>query len=209
MHLYPLQEQDWDSGSELEGESWYPTNMEELVTVDEVGEEDLIVEPDITELEEIVPVVPKDTENCIQMCALDIDTVNLQCRFNKRTRSECSSAVMSCTSPRGSASPNSSCCDPVANVPNVNVNSKEKCDELEENDKSPNRLHRQEPAREHIGDMTDSGTPKYIDKNSSDLYKRMDSPSDSSVIMVNVHTQDERQNKRERELSISGKLYYR
>ncbi|XP_072478265.1 RNA-binding protein 20 [Notamacropus eugenii] len=54
-------EQDWESGSEVEGESWYPTNMEELVTVDEVGEEeDFIMEPDITELEEIVPVGQKD-----------------------------------------------------------------------------------------------------------------------------------------------------
>ncbi|ELK04960.1 Putative RNA-binding protein 20 [Pteropus alecto] len=50
-------DQDWDSGSEAEGESWYPTNMEELVTVDEVGEEeDFIMEPDIPELEEIVPI---------------------------------------------------------------------------------------------------------------------------------------------------------
>lgn len=34
--------------------------MEELVTVDEVGEEDFIMEPDIPELEEIMPVVQKD-----------------------------------------------------------------------------------------------------------------------------------------------------
>ncbi|XP_069835892.1 RNA-binding protein 20 isoform X2 [Dendropsophus ebraccatus] len=189
-------EEDWDSGSEVEGEIWYPTNMEELVTVDEVGEEDLIVEPDITELEEIVSVVPKDGENCIQMCALDIDAVNLQCRFNQRSRSECSSVVLSCTSLRGSASPDSSCCDPAVNVPNVNVNSKEKCDELEENEKSPNRLHIQEPARDCIGDITDT-----VDKGSSDLYKGMGSPTDSSVTMVDI--QEERRNKRERELSTS------
>ncbi|XP_053441782.1 RNA-binding protein 20 isoform X1 [Nycticebus coucang] len=54
-------EQDWESGSEAEVESWYPTNMEELVTVDEVGEEeDFIMEPDILELEEIVPIDQKD-----------------------------------------------------------------------------------------------------------------------------------------------------
>ncbi|EFB23340.1 hypothetical protein PANDA_001427, partial [Ailuropoda melanoleuca] len=54
-------EQEWESGSEAEGESWYPTNMEELVTVDEVGEEeDFIMEPDIPELEEIVPIGQKD-----------------------------------------------------------------------------------------------------------------------------------------------------
>lgn len=34
--------------------------MEELVTVDEVGEEDFIMEPDIPELEEIVPIDEKD-----------------------------------------------------------------------------------------------------------------------------------------------------
>ncbi|XP_064176864.1 RNA-binding protein 20 isoform X1 [Anguilla rostrata] len=39
----------WDSGEETEGEIWYPGNMEELVTVDEVGEEeeDAIIEPDL------------------------------------------------------------------------------------------------------------------------------------------------------------------
>ncbi|XP_048362541.1 RNA-binding protein 20 isoform X2 [Sphaerodactylus townsendi] len=57
-------EQDWESGSEMEAETWYPTNMEELVTVDEVGEDDLIMEPDITELEEIVTVGQKH-----QQCA--------------------------------------------------------------------------------------------------------------------------------------------
>ncbi|XP_053245211.1 RNA-binding protein 20 isoform X2 [Podarcis raffonei] len=55
-------EKDWESGSEMEAETWYPTNMEELVTVDEVGEDDLIMEPDITELEEIVTVGQKDQE---------------------------------------------------------------------------------------------------------------------------------------------------
>ncbi|KAG5830901.1 hypothetical protein ANANG_G00298130 [Anguilla anguilla] len=39
--------------SEIEEESWYPQNMEELVTVDEVGEEDDdIIEPDLPELQE-------------------------------------------------------------------------------------------------------------------------------------------------------------
>ncbi|XP_008567412.1 PREDICTED: RNA-binding protein 20 [Galeopterus variegatus] len=71
-------EQDWESGSEAEGESWYPTNMEELVTVDEVGEEeDFIMEPDIPELEEIVPIDQKD-KICPEMCScvttsLDLD----------------------------------------------------------------------------------------------------------------------------------------
>ncbi|XP_036919715.1 RNA-binding protein 20 [Sturnira hondurensis] len=61
-------DQDWESGSEAEDESWYPTNMEELVTVDEVGEEeDFIMEPDIPELEEIVPMGQKD-KTCPEIC---------------------------------------------------------------------------------------------------------------------------------------------
>ncbi|XP_071985691.1 RNA-binding protein 20 isoform X2 [Engystomops pustulosus] len=191
------EEKDWESGSDLEGESWYPTNMEELVTVDEVGEEDLIVEPDITELEEIVPVVSKDSENSIQMCALDIETVNLQCHHSQRTRSECSSSAMSCTSLKRSASPDSSCCEPVENIPDLNVNCKDECGELGENNKSTYRLCKQEP-----GDIVDSETTEYNDKSSSDLYKRMDSPADSMTI-TDVHPQEERQSKRERELSMS------
>ncbi|KAG8135635.1 hypothetical protein E2320_008643, partial [Naja naja] len=61
--------EDWESGSEMEAETWYPTNMEELVTVDEVGEDDLIMEPDITELEEIV-TVGQEKEECSIRTAL-------------------------------------------------------------------------------------------------------------------------------------------
>ena len=40
-----------ESGEDTEGECWYPGNMEELVTVDEVGgEDDSIIEPDLQEL---------------------------------------------------------------------------------------------------------------------------------------------------------------
>ncbi|XP_059254532.1 RNA-binding protein 20 [Mustela nigripes] len=70
-------EQEWESGSEAEGESWYPTNMEELVTVDEVGEEeDFIMEPDIPELEEIVPIDPKD-KICPEICPCVMTTLDL------------------------------------------------------------------------------------------------------------------------------------
>ncbi|XP_074229750.1 RNA-binding protein 20 isoform X5 [Camelus bactrianus] len=70
-------EQDLESGSEAEGESWYPTNMEELVTVDEVGEEeDFIMEPDIPELEEIVPIDQKD-KICPEMCPCVTTTLDL------------------------------------------------------------------------------------------------------------------------------------
>ncbi|XP_066509174.1 RNA-binding protein 20-like isoform X2 [Hoplias malabaricus] len=49
--------EDWASGEETEGESWYPKSMEELVTVDEVGgEDDSIIEPDLPELLEEEPV---------------------------------------------------------------------------------------------------------------------------------------------------------
>lgn len=45
--------QGLESGDDTDGECWYPKNMEELVTVDEVGgEDDSIIEPDLPELEE-------------------------------------------------------------------------------------------------------------------------------------------------------------
>ncbi|MGH0155972.1 UNVERIFIED_CONTAM: hypothetical protein FKN15_031479 [Acipenser sinensis] len=54
---------EWESGSGTEGESWYPSNMEELVTVDEVGEEeDCIIEPDISELQEAAQARGKPAE---------------------------------------------------------------------------------------------------------------------------------------------------
>lgn len=39
---------------EEEEDSWYPNNMEELLTVDEVGEDDSITEPDLPQLEQQV-----------------------------------------------------------------------------------------------------------------------------------------------------------
>nr|XP_004659408.2 RNA-binding protein 20 isoform X2 [Jaculus jaculus] len=70
-------EQDLESESEAEGESWYPTNMEELVTVDEVGEEeDFIMEPDIPELEEIIPITQKD-KLCPEICPCVIASLDL------------------------------------------------------------------------------------------------------------------------------------
>ncbi|XP_041116720.1 RNA-binding protein 20-like isoform X2 [Polyodon spathula] len=59
----PDSEGEWESGSGTEGESWYPSNMEELVTVDEVGEEeDCIIEPDISELQEAAQAGGKPAE---------------------------------------------------------------------------------------------------------------------------------------------------
>ncbi|KAJ0033189.1 hypothetical protein NQD34_000296 [Periophthalmus magnuspinnatus] len=45
-------ERDVEKTEDTDEECWYPKNMEELVTVDEVGGEDDIIEPDLPELEE-------------------------------------------------------------------------------------------------------------------------------------------------------------
>lgn len=45
---------EWESIDDSDEECWYPKNMEELVTVDEVGEDDSIIEPDLPELEKYV-----------------------------------------------------------------------------------------------------------------------------------------------------------
>lgn len=81
------QDQDWESGSEIEGETWYPANMEELVTVDEVGEDDLIMEPDITELEEIVPVDQK-SKAATEMCSCMTTMLELENDHSRLTRNE-------------------------------------------------------------------------------------------------------------------------
>ncbi|XP_061857751.1 RNA-binding protein 20 isoform X3 [Colius striatus] len=79
-------DRDWESGSEIEGETWYPANMEELVTVDEVGEDDLIMEPDITELEEIVPVDQKN-KTASEMCPCMSTVLELKNDHSDLTRS--------------------------------------------------------------------------------------------------------------------------
>ncbi|XP_035033108.1 RNA-binding protein 20 isoform X1 [Hippoglossus stenolepis] len=54
-------EKERESGADTDEECWYPKNMEELVTVDEVGgEDDSIIEPDLPELEEDASC-PKET----------------------------------------------------------------------------------------------------------------------------------------------------
>ncbi|XP_063261402.1 RNA-binding protein 20 isoform X3 [Prinia subflava] len=84
---YENEDRDWESGSEIEGETWYPANMEELVTVDEVGEDDLIMEPDITELEEIVPVDQKN-KAASEMCPCMSTVLELKNNHSHLTRSE-------------------------------------------------------------------------------------------------------------------------
>ncbi|XP_054132951.1 RNA-binding protein 20 [Melozone crissalis] len=80
-------DRDWESGSEIEGETWYPANMEELVTVDEVGEDDLIMEPDITELEEIVPVDQKN-KAASEICPCMSTMLELKNDHSHLTRSD-------------------------------------------------------------------------------------------------------------------------
>uniref|UniRef100_UPI0037E72C64 RNA-binding protein 20 n=1 Tax=Semicossyphus pulcher TaxID=241346 RepID=UPI0037E72C64 len=54
---------EWGSGDDTDEECWYPKNMEELVTVDEVGgEDDSIVEPDLPELEKFVTCLKESAE---------------------------------------------------------------------------------------------------------------------------------------------------
>ncbi|KAL6110317.1 rbm20 [Pungitius sinensis] len=51
------------SGDDTDEECWFPKNMEELVTVDEVGgEDDSIIEPDLPELEEYVSCSKESAE---------------------------------------------------------------------------------------------------------------------------------------------------
>uniref|UniRef100_A0A3Q3GT06 RNA binding motif protein 20 n=1 Tax=Labrus bergylta TaxID=56723 RepID=A0A3Q3GT06_9LABR len=55
------QVKEWGSGDDTDEECWYPNNMEELVTVDEVGgEDDSIVEPDLPELEKFESCVKEE-----------------------------------------------------------------------------------------------------------------------------------------------------
>ncbi|XP_068178821.1 RNA-binding protein 20 isoform X2 [Antennarius striatus] len=52
-----------ESADDSDEECWYPKNMEELVTVDEVGgEDDSIIEPDLPELEKYAPCPDESAE---------------------------------------------------------------------------------------------------------------------------------------------------
>ncbi|KAM8924699.1 RNA-binding protein 20 [Pelodytes ibericus] len=209
-------EEEWES----ESETWYPTNMEELVTVDEVGEEDLIIEPDITELEEIVSMEQKGHENCVQTCPQGIGTLDLEFRCSPSTRSGCSSPreasiAMSCTSLRDTESPASSCYETVANVPDVIMNTDQTCDGTREEKGisippgSPHGKVIQVESSESLNKITDLRTAEYkggIEGGSDicvDVYKTMDLQEDSNVKLVSLHVQEEKHDKRERDLSIS------
>uniref|UniRef100_A0A8C3TCI9 RNA-binding protein 20 n=1 Tax=Chelydra serpentina TaxID=8475 RepID=A0A8C3TCI9_CHESE len=135
-----LQERDWESGSEMEGEAWYPANMEELVTVDEVGEDDFIMEPDITELEEIVPVDPKD-EAGSEMRQYVTSTLELGNDHSQINRSEGESAQeapeTSFRSAKESIAASGGCPeddddDAVTEASSLNLDSEQKPDESQE-----------------------------------------------------------------------------
>uniref|UniRef100_A0A6I8N6P5 RNA-binding protein 20 n=1 Tax=Ornithorhynchus anatinus TaxID=9258 RepID=A0A6I8N6P5_ORNAN len=128
-------EQDWESESEGEGETWYPTNMEELVTVDEVGEEDFIMEPDITELEEIMPVIPKDkTGPDVSSCEISpLESKNNHSELTKGESTSEASLETSCRSPKGSpVTPGVGPDDLGDETSNLNLEAAQKPDELVE-----------------------------------------------------------------------------
>ncbi|XP_061492008.1 RNA-binding protein 20 isoform X2 [Rhineura floridana] len=127
-------EKDWESGSEMEAETWYPSNMEELVTVDEVGEDDLIMEPDITELEEIITVGQKDQE-CPVMSAL-VAGFEVKNEHSLLSRNEDKSNVMEASlgseeenvgNPTGLEGDNTA-----AKAPHLNLDTEQKPEELHE-----------------------------------------------------------------------------
>ncbi|XP_054019398.1 RNA-binding protein 20 isoform X2 [Dryobates pubescens] len=138
-------DRDWESGSEIEGETWYPTNMEELVTVDEVGEDDLIMEPDITELEEIVPVDQKN-KTASEMCPCMSATLELENDHSHLTRTEDKFAHKALETSFGSAkgSVTSSGCqdddegddndDAVTEASSLNLDPQQKPEELHEDE---------------------------------------------------------------------------
>ncbi|XP_054437471.1 RNA-binding protein 20 isoform X4 [Pteronotus mesoamericanus] len=129
-------DQDWDSGSEAEDESWYPTNMEELVTVDEVGEEeDFIMEPDLPELEEIMPIDQKD-KLCPEMCpcvttALHLDLAKDFTKEGVKTIGNGATEI-SLKSPKEVPSASTSCpSDTDVEMPGLNLEAEQKPAECE------------------------------------------------------------------------------
>uniref|UniRef100_A0A8C3YUH0 RNA-binding protein 20 n=1 Tax=Catagonus wagneri TaxID=51154 RepID=A0A8C3YUH0_9CETA len=129
-------DQDSESGSEAEGESWYPTNMEELVTVDEVGEEeDFIMEPDIPELEEIVPIDQKD-KICPEICPCVTTTLDLDLGqdFTKEGVETIGNGAteISLKSPKEPPPASTSCpSDMDVEMPGLNLDAERKPDECE------------------------------------------------------------------------------
>uniref|UniRef100_A0A8C4S4S4 RNA binding motif protein 20 n=1 Tax=Erpetoichthys calabaricus TaxID=27687 RepID=A0A8C4S4S4_ERPCA len=69
---------DSESGNDTEEDTWYPHNMEELVTVDEIGDdEENIIEPDIPELDEEIQNCTPPAEHS-EYCNLSLDVAEIQ-----------------------------------------------------------------------------------------------------------------------------------
>uniref|UniRef100_A0A8C9L8N8 RNA binding motif protein 20 n=1 Tax=Pavo cristatus TaxID=9049 RepID=A0A8C9L8N8_PAVCR len=200
-------DQDWESESEIEGETWYPANMEELVTVDEVGEDDLIMEPDITELEEIVPVDQKSkaaTEmySCMTtMLELENDSSHLTRNEEKFTHKPLETNFRSA---KGSVA--SSICqddeeddndDAVTEASSLNLDPEQKPEESQEDQSAKESDHQQKEVKNNKGSDThlepeDQHTPSVQLKEEAlqlpdafiDDYKQMGSQgAESSEVM--------------------------
>uniref|UniRef100_A0A3Q0SDD1 RNA binding motif protein 20 n=1 Tax=Amphilophus citrinellus TaxID=61819 RepID=A0A3Q0SDD1_AMPCI len=85
------EEKDWESCDDTDEECWYPKNMEELVTVDEVGgEDDSIIEPDLSELEELTSC-PKDSaveQSVEERKSPSTSSLEVQQTFNDKSKTE-------------------------------------------------------------------------------------------------------------------------
>ncbi|XP_042312316.1 RNA-binding protein 20 isoform X2 [Sceloporus undulatus] len=198
-------EKDWESGSEMEAETWYPANMEELVTVDEVGEDDLIMEPDITDLEEIVTVGQKDQEcPVISALATNVEVKNEHGKMNRNDDKPKEMEEMSEEGKIGNFSGSESDNAPIKAYLNL--------DTEEKPHKSPDCRPRRDPdccnKERKINENTDShfkldeqcvasGPPKeelYQQNDMIDDYKAiqpLESDSSKTMEMLAINTQEE------------------
>lgn len=106
--------------------------MEELVTVDEVGEEeDFIMEPDIPELEEIVPIDQKD-KICPEMCPCVTTTLHLGLAKERVKTIGNGATEVSPKSPKEVPSASTSCpSDMDVEMPGLNLEAEQKPAEFE------------------------------------------------------------------------------
>ncbi|XP_025058968.1 RNA-binding protein 20 isoform X4 [Alligator sinensis] len=181
-------ERDWESESEMEGEAWYLTNMEELVTVDEVGEDDLIMEPDITELEEIVPV-DKDKTNS-EMCPYVSAILELKNDCSQLNRSDGIFAHETIdpnfVSAEESIAASSGCQendDAVTKASSLNPDTEQKPDKLQ-----ADKLHRDSNYHDKERKMEES-----CDLKPEDPHKPSDHPKEETLQLPDQFTDDYKQ----------------
>ncbi|XP_035813001.2 RNA-binding protein 20 isoform X2 [Amphiprion ocellaris] len=80
---------EWESAEDTDEECWYPKNMEELVTVDEVGEEDdSIIEPDLSELEEFASCPKAVVESVEEHVSPSASSLEVQQTSNEKSKEE-------------------------------------------------------------------------------------------------------------------------